>query len=63
MKSEPNLNESINDQWMINDQLLIDRFDVLIVDVKMLVSLMIFEDFRKLFKTITAIHVKNDNLR
>lgn len=42
---------------------MINRFDVLIVNAKILVSIVIFEDFQKLFITIKAIHAKNDNLR
>lgn len=33
---------------------MIDRFDVLIVNVKMLVSMMIFDDFQKLLKIIKS---------
>nr|DAX49256.1 MAG TPA: hypothetical protein [Caudoviricetes sp.] len=33
------------------------------MNVRLLVSIVIFEDFQKLLKTITAIHAKNDNLR
>ena len=42
MKSEP----------ILNDLSMINRFDVLIVNVKILVSMMIFEDFQKLLEII-----------